>query len=278
MKLLIVTTHNDKSHRRISEEALKKNINVSTLFYEDLRLHELNEKMFKEFDFCILRDPYNTGEDFSIFLRTIMSFFPEGHVLDYQTYKHYPFYEDKLFQHILFSKHVNMPKFRYFTKIDQVDIAFPAIVKKRISSRGKEIYLLDSMEEAREFAREKKLSDYFFEECMDVKKDIRVVVINGKVIGAVERRRRIKFSGNYRSIGVKVVKGYNPQEEMIEKAVLVSRIIKSDFCGIDFAVDEKERVYLLECNVSPQFVSFERVLNLNVAERLIDFILTLHHQ
>ena len=113
---------------------------------------------------------------------------------------------------------------------------------------------------------------------MNVKKDIRIIVINGNVIGAVERRRRIKISGNYRSIGVKVVKGYNPQEEMIEKAILVSRIIKSDFCGIDFAIDEKKRLYLLECNISPQFVSFERILNLNVAEKLIDFILTLHHQ
>ncbi len=278
MKLLIVTTRNDKSWRRISEEALKKNLSVSTLFYEDLRLHELNEEMFKEFDFCILRDPYNTGKDFSIFLRTIMSFFPKRHVLDYQTYKHHPFYEDKLFQHILFSKYVKMPMFRYFTKIDQIDITLPAIVKKRISSRGKEIYLLDSAKEVEEFARERNLSDYFFEEYMNVKKDIRIIVINGNVIGAVERRRRIKISGNYRSIGVKVVKGYNPQEEMIEKAILVSRIIKSDFCGIDFAIDEKKRLYLLECNISPQFVSFERILNLNVAEKLIDFILTLHHQ
>jgi len=171
-----------------------------------------------------------------------------------------------------------MPMFRYFTKIDQIDITLPAIVKKRISSRGKEIYLLDSAKEVEEFARERNLSDYFFEEYMNVKKDIRIIVINGNVIGAVERRRRIKISGNYRSIGVKVVKGYNPQEEMIEKAILVSRIIKSDFCGIDFAIDEKKRLYLLECNISPQFVSFERILNLNVAEKLIDFILTLHHQ
>ena len=272
MRLLIATTRKDKSCDRIMEECGKKNVEVTRVFYEELRLHELRPEKFREFDFCILRDPYNTGRDFSIYLRTIFRFVG-SRVLDCRTYERYPFYEDKLFQHILFRNVMKMPGFWYYNRVNEVDLIYPKIVKKRIGSRGREIFVINSGNEMRKFFGERDVTDYFFEEYIGVEKDVRVIVINNEVIGAVERRVRLKNNNGYTGIGVKVTDRYDIPEDVCKKIIAVSKTIGSDFCGIDFVVDKEGMVYLLECNLSPQFVSLEHVLGINVAERLVEFIM-----
>ena len=272
MKLLIVTTEKDKSCERIIEEAVKRKIIVRRVFYSDMCLHRLEAKNFSKFDFCILRDPYNTGKDFSIYLRTIMHFF-KGNVLDFNTYMHYPFYEDKLFQHLLFRDVARMPRFWHYNSNVMVDIdTFPVVVKKRIGSRGRDIFLIKNEGELRSFLSGKEVHEYLFEERIKVRKDIRVVVLGNKVIGAVEREVRFKERAGYRGIGVKVSSRYKIQKDMKEKALIVAKRMECDFCGIDFIVDDNGKGYLLECNVSPQFTSSERVLNINIAGKLVEYI------
>ena len=129
------------------------------------------------------------------------------------------------------------------------------------------------MEEIRTFFEDRRVSDYFFEEYIHPKKDIRIIMIGNEIIGAVERRPRLKNNSGYRGVGVKVIGQCDITEDMKTDAIEISRTIRSDFCGIDFVVDENGRHYLLECNISPQFVSFERVSGINVAGKLMEYIL-----
>lgn len=272
MNLLFVTTQKDISFNRIIEEAEKKGIKVSKLLYEKLHLHDLKPKEFRKFDFCILRDPYNTGTDFSVYLRTIASFF-KSKQLDYKTYKEYPFYEDKLFQHILFGNIFTMPKFYHYNTINEIGIkSFPIVIKKRISSRGKDVFILNTKKEIDKFFSKNRIVDYLFEDYINIKKDVRVILLGNKIVGVVERKTRFKENRGYRGVGVKVLNKYELPEKIKKKAILVSKIIKSDFCGVDFLIDKDKKDYLLECNISPQFVSSERVLGINIAKELIDIL------
>jgi glutathione synthase/RimK-type ligase-like ATP-grasp enzyme len=270
MKLLIVTTKKDLSCDKIIEEAKKKDIDILKIFYEELQLNDFKPEKFKEFDFCILRDPYNTGINYSIYFKKMLKFFGEHKSFDYRAYNKHPDYEDKLFQHNLFGNALKMPKLH--SLIDKVK-SFPIIIKKRVSSRGKNIFVIDTKEELEKFLSEYDITDYIIEEFLDVKKDLRIFLINNEIIGAVERKTRFKENGNYTGIGVKILDKYKPSEEIKKKAILVSKIIGSDFCGVDFIIGKNENNYLLECNISPQFVSSERILEVNIAEKIINFIL-----
>lgn len=270
MNLLIVTTKKDFSCRRIIEEAEKKKIDVTKILYEDLSAYNLE---IDKFNFCILRDPYNTGVDFSDRLRELLALFKKKQVLDYDTYKEHPSYEDKLFQHNLFGEKIPMPKFYHLSSADKIEInSFPVIAKKRISSRGKGIYIFNTKDEIEMFFNKNSISDYVFEEYIDIGKDIRIIIIGDEIIGAVERSLRIKKRGEYNGIGVRVLGKYNLPEEIKRKSVQVAKMIKCDLCGIDFAIDKKGKEYFVECNISPQFNSAERVLGINIAEKLVDFI------
>jgi len=272
MKILIVTTRSDRSFGRIVEEGEKRGISVDVFFYEKLRIHEI-DNFAAGYDFCILRDPYNTGRDFSVYLRHIMSLFKPSIVLDYGTYAEHPFYEDKLYQHMLFSRHIRMPKLYHYNIPEMVNIRdFPVVVKRRISSRGKGVYVIQSTDELKRFVLEHEIHEFIFTDYIEIKADIRVFVLGGKVICSVERRRRFKNRDGYRGVGVKVTHAYNIPSRIRLDALKAAELIKTDFCGVDFLIDIEGRHYMLECNISPQFIASERATGINIASMLIDFI------
>ena len=168
---------------------------------------------------------------------------------------------------------MRMPDFRHFTEPGRVDIdSFPVIAKKRISSRGRGIFIMNNQEDLDAFLKERNVSDYFFEQRISITKDIRVLLIDNEIMAAVERRVRIKDNQGFDGIGVKVTGEYNIPENLKDRFVGISRRSGSDFCGIDFVIDENGEEYLLEVNISPQFIALERALKINVAGRLMDFI------
>jgi glutathione synthase/RimK-type ligase-like ATP-grasp enzyme len=276
MRLLLITTTEDLSADRICEEANKKRLGVSKFLYSDLSSTLLNEINFSEYDFCILRDPYNTGEDFSVYVHLIARSFPRSKILDPSTLIKYPYYEDKLFQHLLFQNKVKMLKFLHYNSIDKIDfkkIDFPVIAKKRISSRGRELFLIKNKNQFKEFFNTHKIIDYLFEEYKKIKKDLRVFILNNKIIACVERNVRIKNEQGYTSISVKVKTRTNVLSDIKNKAIDISRIIGCDFCGLDFIIDGRGDYYFLECNISPQFVASERILGKNIAEKLVEYVI-----
>ena len=190
------------------------------------------------------------------------------------TYKKYPQFEDKLFQHTLFDKTMTMPGFSHYRSVEEVDVkSFPIIVKRRVCGRCKETFLLNSIDEISDFFNKRDINNYLFEDYLNAKKDVRIIILNHEVIGSTERRFYVKDREGYDGIGVKVDKVYNPSDDLKNKAIAISKILGSDFCGIDFIIDNEGKSYLIECNLTPEFKSSERILNVNIAKKLIDFIL-----
>ena len=269
MKLLIVTHREDLSCGRIAEEAGKRGIKVLKILYSDLgRIKK------EEFDFCILRYPRGFEKGFQGHLREILTAFKDNQLLDHGTYSRYPYYEDKLFQHKLFGESVRMPEHCHFSKIGGVDIeGFPVVVKERVSGRCKGVFLLNSREEITEFFGKRNVGDYIFEKYLNVRNDIRVIVLNKRVVGSTERRFYMREREGYDGIGVKIKARFEPPQEIREKAIKVSGMMGCDFCGIDFMIDDRGGIYLTECNLTPEFLSSERILGVNIAGKLIEFII-----
>ncbi|MCG2718095.1 MAG: ATP-grasp domain-containing protein [Nanoarchaeota archaeon] len=278
MKLLVVASKKDLSCNRIIKEAEKKKIEVSKIIYGD----DLKPEQLKEFDFCMIRDAYSVGKDFPDFLRTILSAFRSNQLFDdkmYEKYspcesKQYGHPQDKLFQHLMYEKAANMPKFWDYDSVDKIAIkSFPIVIKQKIGERGKEVFILESEAEIEDFFNKRDIKDFFFEEFLELDKDIRVIVLNHEVLGSVNRRVRFKDNQGYKGVGVKVIGKYKVPEEIKDNAVEVSHILGSEFCGLDFGIDKKGHHYLMECNVSPWFSSAERILDMNIAKKIVEFIL-----
>lgn len=271
MELLIATTRKDKSFSRLQEEARKKGFSVTKILYEELKIFP-EQDFLKRFDFCILRDPYNTGVDFSKYLVYMKGFFNKKNLLDFDTLNNFPLYEDKLFQKKFFSSHnMEMAKFYHFLDVKDLNVMFPLIIKKRISSRGKEVFLVHSKVSAEEFFEDRDIRDYIFEEYVPIKKDYRVVVIGDKIIGGISRKVNI-HKGRLKRIGVKGDVKVSVPDDIRMLVLKILKLIKCDFAGIDIFLGEDENLYFGECNVSPQFTSFEKITKINVAGLLMEFI------
>jgi len=272
MNLLIATTKKDFSFNRLREEAVKKGFEVEKILYEEIKTLP-GYDFFKKFDFCILRDPYNLGIDLSKHLYYIKNFFDKNMLLDFNTLDKFPRYEDKLFQNIFFSEHnIKMAEFNHFTDVKDLDnLKFPLIIKKRISSRGKQVFLVRSKSLAKEFLKDKDIKDYIFEEYLPLEKDYRVIIVNNKIICGVLRKINI-HTGRINRIGVKIGFKTTLPDKIKKMASKVAKLIECDFTGIDVFMDKEKEAYFGECNISPQFTSLEKNTKINVAGILMEFI------
>lgn len=262
MKLLIITTERDLAYNRIEEEAKKKGIEVSKVLYKNIKPSDLQGN----FDFCIERYAHWPKEKSLPYLQRLLEIFGNNSMLDYQMYEKHPYlYDDKLLQHEFFGD--IMPKI-----LKEVE-TYPVIIKKKTSSRCKDVFLLNSKDEVEKFLKDKNENDYFFEEYIEAKKDIRVIVLGNEVVGCVERRIKIKDKKGYKGIGVKVADKCMIDEKVKEDAIKIAKKLECDFCGVDFILDRNGKHYLIEVNLQPQFISSERTLGINIARKLIDFIL-----
>jgi len=167
-----------------------------------------------------------------------------------------------------------MPRAWHFSSSHDVRIeSFPVIVKKRISSRGRGVYVIRNARQMRRYLLEHNISEFIIEDRIDIQRDIRALVLDHRVIGSVERRVRLKDNHGYAGIGVKVTVGYVIPRDIERRIIEISKRMRSDFCGIDFVEDMDGKIWLLECNVSPQFMALQKTLKIDVSGMLIDFII-----
>jgi len=107
----------------------------------------------------------------------------------------------------------------------------------------------------------------------DKKSDLRLFVIDGKVVAAYKRySTRGDFRSNYSlsKEGVEV----EPTEEEIQMAEDSAKAIGLGIAGIDIARDSEDdnKPYLIEANSSPGLTGVESVTKVNIAGLIIDFM------
>ncbi len=116
-----------------------------------------------------------------------------------------------------------------FSSLEELNY-YPSIMKSVDGHGGQEVYLIDSKEEAETF--KKKNKQYVYQKYYPNDGDLRLYVLDKKVIGAVYRHNKTDFRSNF-SLGGEVV-NYKPDQEVVDAAIKVASLLNADYIGVDF--------------------------------------------
>lgn len=152
-------------------------------------------------------------------------------------------------------------------------LGFPMVVKKCYGSFGVGVQLVHGMAElkkiAQEFIREPHVFQRFIAESKG--RDIRVLVIGGKVVAAMERvakegefRSNIELGGEGKPIRL--------SEEYAQTAIAAANALHLDYCGVDL-LQTSEGAMVCEVNSNAFFEGLEATTGINIAKAYAEYIL-----
>ena len=159
--------------------------------------------------------------------------------------------------------------------LDQIEraLGYPLVVKKSYGSLGAGVYLVRNRAELKaksgELLCEPHLYQKFIKESCG--RDVRVIVIGGKVFGAMMRTSETDFRSNVALGGH--VREYELDEATKAMCERAAAVLGLDYCGIDLLFGE-DGFYLCEVNSNAFFSGFERATGKNVAGAYADYILS----
>ena len=146
------------------------------------------------------------------------------------------------------------------------ELGFPLVAKKSYGSFGAGVQLVHGRDELTKIANEWLHEPHVYQEFIkeSAGRDIRVIVIGGRAVGAMERvaqegefRSNIELGGEGRAIVL--------TEEIAQAAEKCAVAIGLDYCGVDL-LKTSQGVIVCEVNSNAFFEGFERATNINVAQ------------
>lgn len=161
-------------------------------------------------------------------------------------------------------------KFPADVDLVQRELGFPVVVKKLRGTRGAGVMLCQSRSEFDDLATlldgVTAASDFLFQQYIKAShgRDVRILVINDRVVAAMERRAADDGFKSNISLGGHGLP-FSPPPEMAKLALKVARELKLDIAGIDILFDS-EGYRICEANSAPGFQGLERACALNVPE------------
>lgn len=151
-------------------------------------------------------------------------------------------------------------------------LGWPLVIKENKGSFGAQVYLANNKDEAAKILQHIGEHDCLFQKFIrdSAGRDLRVTVVGGKAICAMERQSASKqeFRSNIGSGGTASVKALTPVEEKL--AVDAAAALGLDFAGVDilYGKDENER-YICEVNSNPQLQSTIDTCGINPATNIM---------
>ena len=156
------------------------------------------------------------------------------------------------------------------------EIGFPLIMKTITGARGIGVHLCDNINSfndilglfqsthpPRLLVQQMIASSYG--------RDLRVLVLGGKIIGCMLRKAKNSFKANYSLGGDVALFPMTPEIEGL--ALAATEIVGLELCGIDLLFGEHGLV-ICEANSSPGFKGMELAGGENIAEKILQYIVT----
>lgn len=192
--------------------------------------------------------------------------------------------KDKLYSlQILSENGISIPKtmlakFPISKELIKEKIGFPLVIKAISGSLGEGVYLCENAKkfvDIMEFLKDANpksptlIVQEFIKESKGI--DIRVVVVGGKIVGAMKRiAKKGEFKANFSRGGRVEPVVLDKEMEMI--ALESTRILNLDISGVDLLIS-KSGYKVCEVNSSPGFEGMEKAYpELNVANEIISFV------
>lgn len=155
------------------------------------------------------------------------------------------------------------------------DFGWPIIAKHEKGYQGKSVRKLNNFGELKSFVRkinEKNVGMFLWQKCLPTRWDLRVIVLDGKAIGAMKRSAvGEEFRSNF-SLGGKV-EPWNLSESDRIIAEKVAKVCGLDYCGVDIMKNDDGESFILEVNRQCQFQGFEKSTGINVAKLVVEMFL-----
>ncbi|WP_395396126.1 RimK family alpha-L-glutamate ligase [Novosphingobium sp. BL-8A] len=156
------------------------------------------------------------------------------------------------------------------------ELGFPVIVKTLKGTRGAGVLKCENRDQFEDLAglleSADAKADFILQHYVRAShgRDVRVLVVGGRVIAAMERRSLTGgFKSNVSLGGVGIA--YNPPPEMAELAVQAADVLGLDVTGIDILFDE-DGYRICEANSAPGFQGLERATGFDVPSAILDWV------
>ena len=165
-------------------------------------------------------------------------------------------------------------KFPVDVGIVERELGFPVVVKTLRGTRGNGVLLCSNREQFNDLAKlldgASSGADFIFQQYIQAShgRDVRVLVIDGKAVAAMERKSTDgSFKSNISLGGVG--SSFTPPPEMAELAVRVTAALNLDVAGVDILFDSNG-YRICEANSSPGFQGLEKACRLSVPDAIFD--------
>ncbi len=151
-------------------------------------------------------------------------------------------------------------------------LGWPLVIKENKGSFGQQVYLANNAAEAAKILTHIGEHDCLFQRYIAASKgkDLRVTVVGGKVVCAMERHAAstTEFRSNIGVGGTAVARPVSPLEEKL--ALAATAALGLDFAGVDILLgrDDSER-YVCEVNSNPQLQSTIDACGINPATNIM---------
>lgn len=153
-------------------------------------------------------------------------------------------------------------------------IPYPIVVKTNFGSQGEGVYLAHNFEELKDVEKKVIYRPRLYQEFIETSKgfDYRLICIGGKFVAGYKRRSLTdEFRSNLARGGVGVEHTMTPFQ--IDTAERIARIMKLDYCGIDFLESGvPEEPILCEINSNAFIKGAEKVTKINIAGKYAEYI------
>jgi gamma-F420-2:alpha-L-glutamate ligase len=192
--------------------------------------------------------------------------------------------KDKLHMHqLLANSKLPTPKtmllkFPVNYEVVKKEIGFPVVVKNITGTEGNGIYLCQSEDKFTDLMEliytNNSNANIILQEFIEFSsgRDLRVFVVGGKIIGCMQRISKTGFKANFSRGGT--VEPFVVSEEVARLATQTAKLVSLDIAGIDLLFDANGGYKVCEANSSPGFKGLEQVMGRNIAEHIIDFIIS----
>ena len=273
--------------QRLVEEFEKQDISIRVVNPQDVDIFvdrddrksiRVSGKLRKLPDFVLPR----TGSGTTYFIKAIIRHLERMGVILINGSNSIDAVKDKLYtQQILGQSNLPVPKtllVKHPIDVEFVEsnIGYPAIIKTLSGSFGAGVFMAETRKQLKQLIKMAEITnenyDIIIQEYIkdSYGKDLRVFVLNGKVIGCMMRQSSDDdFRANIMRGGEGIPYQVNDKVEWI--ATEAAKVLDLDIAGVDLLFDNGG-YKICEVNSSPGFKGMEEYTKTNIAEEIVNYI------
>lgn len=160
---------------------------------------------------------------------------------------------------------------REFVKKAAEKLGLPMVIKESFGSFGAQVYLAKDIDDAIDIANSVSPSQMIFQKYIASSKgrDIRINVVGGEAVAAMERISESDFRANVTLGGHMAL--YTPSEEEKKIALTAAKKLGLDFGGVDILFGEDGPLFC-EVNSNAHVKNILDCTGINVADKIFEYI------